>query len=177
MPIDPDDIDARRFERLVAAGAAALTAGNSARAYADISAGLGLWRGPALAEFADEPFARSHAVRLEELRLHAVENQMSAALELGHHGQLVPELEKLVAEHPLREPFWSQLMLALYRAGRRADALAAYQTARRHLAGEVGLEPGEALQSLHYAILTADPALGVSATPPRLVANQGLPRV
>jgi DNA-binding SARP family transcriptional activator/tetratricopeptide (TPR) repeat protein len=155
----PDELDAWRFERLAAAGAAALADGDPERARADLSAGLALWRGPALAGFAEEAFARAEAARLEELRLQVVENRIAAELELGGHGELIAELEKLVAEYPLRERFWTQHMLALYRAGRRGDALRAYQTARRHITEQLGLDPGDGLQRLHHAILTADPAL------------------
>jgi DNA-binding SARP family transcriptional activator len=161
LGVDRDGIDAGQFERLAAAGAAALAGGDPHRARADLAAALALWRGPALAEFADEPFARSEVSRLGELRLHVVENRIAADLDLGRHGEVVAELEKLVAEHPLRERFWVQLMLALYGTGRPGEALQAYQAARRLLADQLGLDPGEALRTLHHSILTADPALTV----------------
>ncbi|HEU5110399.1 MAG TPA: AfsR/SARP family transcriptional regulator, partial [Micromonosporaceae bacterium] len=162
LAAEPDEVDATRFERLVAAGTAALADDDPARARADLEAGLALWQGPALAEFADEPFARSDAARLGELRLQAVESRIAADLQLGRHREIVAELEQLVAEHPLRERFWVQRMLALYRAGRQAEALQAYQTARRHINEQLGLDPGEALQRVHHSILTADPALDVA---------------
>ena len=165
LAADPDELDATRFERLVTAGTAALADDDPERARADLEAGLALWQGPALAEFADEPFARSDAARLGELRLQAVESRIAADLQLGRHREIVPELEKLVAEHPLRERFWMQQMLALYRAGRQAEALRAYQTARRHINEQLGLDPGDALQRLHHSILTADPALDVATRP------------
>jgi DNA-binding SARP family transcriptional activator len=165
LRIAAEDVDAERFERLATAGAEALADGDPTRAATDLRAGLALWRGPALAEFADEIFARSDAARLTELRLQALENRFAADLELGRHRELVAELEKVVTDHPLRERFWEQHMLALYRAGRQGDALGAYQAARQQLADELGLDPGNSLQRLHQAILTADPALDLAATP------------
>ena len=103
---------------------------------------LALWHGPALAEFADEPFARAAVTRLEGLRLQARENRLTAELALGRHADLVAELETLTASYPLRERFWYQLMLALYRAGRQSEALAAYRAARDVLTGQLGVEPG-----------------------------------
>ncbi|MEV0618463.1 BTAD domain-containing putative transcriptional regulator [Nonomuraea sp. NPDC050404] len=167
LRVGPDGLDAERFERLAASGAAALAGGDPGRARAELDAALALWRGPALGEFAEEPFARPDATRLAELRLRAVENHIAADLGLGRHDEVVAELRKLVAGHPLRERFWGQLMLALYRGGRQAEALQAYQGARRHLSDQLGLDPGDALQTLHHAILTADPAL--------LTANRALP--
>jgi DNA-binding SARP family transcriptional activator/Tfp pilus assembly protein PilF len=162
LDIDPDDLDAARFERLASAGAVALADGDPERANGELLASLALWKGRALAEFAGEAFAQPDAARLEELRLQVVENRITADLELGRHSELVAELEKLVAEHPLRERFWAQHMLALYRAGRQGDALRAYQTARGHIIDQLGLDPGDALQGLHHAILTADPAVKVA---------------
>nr|WP_311132291.1 BTAD domain-containing putative transcriptional regulator [Nonomuraea gerenzanensis] len=159
LKVGPDELDAVRFERLAAAGAAALAAGDPVRARADLVAGLALWRGPALGEFADEAFARADAIRLGELRLQAVEQRIAADLELGRHDSVVAELRKLVHDQPLRERFWGQLMLALYRGGRQGEALEAYRSARDHLTDQLGLEPGDALRSLHHAILTADPSL------------------
>ena len=119
---------------------------------------LGLWRGPPLAEL-DESFARAERARLEEQRLTALEQRINAELELGRHAQLVPELEGLVREHPLRERLRGQLMLALYRCGRQAEALEVYRTGRRLLDEELGLEPDDELQRLERAILTHDPSL------------------
>ena len=118
-----------------------------------------MWRGPALADFAYEPFAQSEIARLEEARLAALEDRIDADLAAGEHARLVGELEALVREHPLRERLRGQLMLALYRSGRQADALQVYRDARRELLDELGLEPGRALQELEQAILVHDPAL------------------
>ncbi|HEX2345935.1 MAG TPA: AfsR/SARP family transcriptional regulator [Gaiellaceae bacterium] len=126
---------------------------------------LGLWRGPALDEFADEAFVRAEAARLEELRLFALEARIDADLELGGGSGLVPELESLVAAHPLREHFRGQLMLALYRAGRQAEALDVYRDGRALLDEELGLEPGASLRELERAILRQDPDLAPRASP------------
>ncbi|MBA2575261.1 MAG: AfsR/SARP family transcriptional regulator [Euzebyaceae bacterium] len=115
--------------------------------------GLALWRGAALGELASEPFAHLAAARLEEARLTAVEGRVEAGLALGQHAALVGELEALVAEHPLREALRAKLMLAMYRSGRQADALAAYQQLRRILDRELGLEPSPELHRLEEAIL------------------------
>jgi predicted ATPase/DNA-binding SARP family transcriptional activator len=149
----PGQLDVRRFERLAAAGQAALAAGEPAAAGNRFREALGLWRGPALADVADvEPLAREVA-RLEGLRLAAVEGRLEADLAAGSHAEATGELERLVGEFPLRERLWRLLMLALYRGGRQADALAAYQRARAMLAGELGLEPGPELRELEQAVL------------------------
>ena len=159
---DPDDLDVTRFERLVVEAQ-----GVDPVARADLlREALALWRGPPLEEFAEEPFAEPESLRLEELRLGTTEELMATELELGRHGELVPELERLVREQPLRERLRSLLMIALYRAGRQADALAAYRDARKAL-DELGLEPGNELQRLERAILVHDPALSAPA-PPRV---------
>jgi YVTN family beta-propeller protein len=146
--IGADELDARRFEQLAATDPAAALAG---------------WRGPALPEFAYSDFARGEIDRLEELRLGCVERRIDRDLAAGIHRELVPELEQLVAEHPLRERFRAQHMLALYRAGRQADALEAYRNARTALLDDLGIEPGTELRELEQAILRHDPAL---AAPP-----------
>ena len=120
---------------------------------------LALWRGPPLSDFASEPFAQGEIARLEELHLAALEERIEADLALGRHAELISELEALVREHPLRERLRAQLMLALYRSGRQAEALAAYQQARKMLAEELGLEPGRRLQELEGAILRQDAEL------------------
>ena len=149
----PDGLDASRFERLVAEGRDALGRGQAVAAGARIREALGLWRGPALADVLEvEPLALE-AARLEELRLAAVEVRVEADLAAGLHTEVTGELERLVTEHPLRERLWQLLMLALYRGGRQADALAAYQRARAMLAQELGLEPGEELRQLEQAVL------------------------
>ena len=120
---------------------------------------LALWRGPPLADFRYEAFARNEIGRLEELRLVALEQRLEADLAVGRHAEAVPELEALVREHPLRESLRGLLMLALYRSGRQADALAVMQDARATLRDELGLDPGQALQQLEKAILLQDPSL------------------
>src|SRR5205807_1316099 len=120
---------------------------------------LALWRGSALADFAYESFALAAAQLLEERRMVAVVERIEADLALGRHAQLVGELQALVAEHPLRERLRAQLMLALYRSRRQAEALDAYQATRRTLVDELGIEPGPALQQLEKAILVQDPSL------------------
>src|SRR5215472_284477 len=120
---------------------------------------LALWRGPPLADFAYEPFAQTTIGRLEELRLTTLENWIEAELAAGREREVVGELGALVAEHPLREGFRAQMMLALYRTGRQAEALEVYQRTRSLLVEELGVEPGPALQELHRAVLTHDLSL------------------
>src|SRR3954452_9378653 len=163
LHVAPDALDAAVFERLVAEGRAALGRGEANEAAARLGEALSLWRGRALADLADEPFAQPDIRRLEELRVAAVEERIEADLALGRHDALVPELEALVAEQPYRERLRAQLILALSRSGRQADALAAYRTARRTLADELGLEPSRRLQDLEQAILHQDPALAAPA--------------
>ena len=126
----------RRFERLVDQGRSALTANAPGPAAASLRAALGLWRGNALGDLRCEPFAQVEVGRLEELRLGAVEDRIEADLALGRHADVVSELDALVATHPLRERLYGQLMIALYRCGRQAEALEAYQAARRTLVEE-----------------------------------------
>ena len=162
LSVDPDLVDAVRFEQLVGAGQAALSRGEAAAAAGRFREALGLWRGPALADVCEvEPLARE-AARLEELRLAAVEGRIEADIELGLHAEVTGELESLVGEYPLRERLWRLLVLALYRAERQADALAAYRRARELLAAELGLEPGEELRRLEQAVLRQE----VPAVPP-----------
>src|SRR5207253_10370696 len=116
------------------------------------------WRGPSLAEFADQPFAIAEAARLDNLRQALIEDRVEVDLALGRHNECVVELEALVAEHPLRERLWGQLMIALYRSGRQADALRAYQRARTAL-GDVGIDPGPELRRLEQAVIVQDPDL------------------
>jgi YVTN family beta-propeller protein len=163
LELEPDELDLRRFERLLAEGRAALAAVNPEEAAAVLQDALALWRGPALAEFAFEPFAQAEIGRLEDLRLAAVEERIEADLALDRHADLIGELEALIGENPHRERLRCQLMLALYRSGRQAEALAAYQAARHALVDELGIEPSAHLQRLEKQILTHDPALD---TPP-----------
>jgi DNA-binding SARP family transcriptional activator len=149
LAVDPESIDLVRFERLVASAHALEPAERGAR----LREALDLWRGDPLAEIADEPFALPEMLRLEELHLKAVEDRIDADLACERHGHLVAELEGIVARYPLRERPRMQLMLALYRSGRQADALRVYQDARRLLVEELGLEPSVQLQQLHAQIL------------------------
>jgi predicted ATPase/DNA-binding SARP family transcriptional activator len=166
LAVAPDQVDALRFERLAAEGHAHLVAGRHREAAAVLRAALGLWRGPALTDFAGEPFAVANATRLEELRLGALEDRIAAELALGEHARLVGELEALVAEQPLRERPQALLMRALYGAGRQAEALAAFQRARQVLAEQAGLDPGPELRSLQQAVLAHDPSLAAPALVP-----------
>jgi predicted ATPase/DNA-binding SARP family transcriptional activator len=152
---DGDELDLHHFERVVAS---ARTDGPSARSR-KLRAALALFRGEPLSDFRYEDFAAAEAVRIEELRLTVVEEQIDAELELGRHAEVVPQLERLVVDHPLRERMRAQLMLALYRAGRQADALEAFQKGRTRLVDELGIDPGPALQRLERQILNHDPAL------------------
>jgi predicted ATPase/DNA-binding SARP family transcriptional activator len=169
----PEQVDAGRFERLVAEAAAAAAA-DGPRAAGLLEEALGLWRGPALAEFADQPWAQAEAARLEELRLAATEALVDLRLAAGGHAGLVGELEGLVAAHPTRERLRGQLMVALYRSGRQADALGAYTEAREVLAEELGIDPSPELQRFHHQILLQDPALE-AADPHRDQPRHNLP--
>jgi predicted ATPase len=171
--VEPGELDLERFEQLAERGRRALAAGRANDAADDLGRALALWTGPALADLADEPLAASEAGRLEELRLAAVETRNDAELELGRHDALAANLEPLVAEQPFRERFREQLVLALYRAGRQADALEAYRAARSALVEELGVEPGPALQELERMILRHDPALAPRA--PEARVEQRLP--
>jgi len=159
LEVDAERVDVRRFERLVRDGRAAAVRGDAGAGVALLDEALGLWRGPALAEFAFESFARPEITRLDELRLVAREERFDAALALGRHAELVGELEALVSENPLRERLRGQLMLALYRSGRQAEALAAYRDAREALVEGLGIDPSPQLQQLEHAILVQDPSL------------------
>jgi DNA-binding SARP family transcriptional activator len=159
LAFEPDQIDAERFDALVADGRAALESGDAGRAAKLLAAALELWRGPPLEEFAYEPFAQGEIARLEEARLAALEDRVDAELRIGRGAELVAELEQLVAEHPLRERLVAGLMSALYRSGRQADAVAIYRATRQHLVEELGLEPGPALRDLEQRILRHDPTL------------------
>jgi predicted ATPase/DNA-binding SARP family transcriptional activator len=173
LDVDPDLVDASRFERLARAGRDALAADEPERAARILGEALELWQGPAFGELAYEPFAQAEAARLEELRLAAIEDRIDAELAIGRHEGLVAELERLAAEQPLRERRHRQLMLALYRSGRQAEALDAYGAARRVLDEELGLEPSPELQALQKAILRQDAALRVE--PAELRARRHLP--
>jgi DNA-binding SARP family transcriptional activator/tetratricopeptide (TPR) repeat protein len=162
----PDEVDVQRFERLLAGGREALARGTAEEAAGTLRRALSLWRGPALADFRFDPFAQAEIARLEELRLVCVEERVEADLALGAAGELVGELQRLTAEQPLRERLRGQLMLALYRSDRQADALEAYRELRGLFAEELGLEPAPALRELEAAILRQDAALEAPAAPP-----------
>ncbi|MBB6351806.1 BTAD domain-containing putative transcriptional regulator [Nonomuraea muscovyensis] len=160
LAADAADVDAHRFERLAAEGGHALRAGDARLAATLLREALAMWRGTALA---DAPFAAAAAAGLEERRLAATEDRVQADLELGRHRELVAELRQLTAAHPLRERLRVQLMRALYGSGRQAEALSAYEEARRALDEELGLAPGPELAAAHLAVLRGDPALGTAA--------------
>ncbi|GGL18136.1 ATP-binding protein [Planomonospora parontospora] len=162
IAVDPEAVDACRFERLAAEGRRALSAGDPERASALLEEALGLWRGPALADVGDAPFAAAQAVRLEEARLAAAEDRAEAGLATGRHREAVTALQELVAAHPLRERPAGQLMRALYACGRQADALAVFEGIRRRLAEELGADPSAELAATHLAILRADPSLAAA---------------
>jgi len=159
LDVDPIRIDSWRFERLLEEGRSQAAAGRASEAAVTLREALSLWRGDALADLAYEPFARGEIERLEDLRVAAIEERVEADLALGRSRELVGELRDLVARDPLRERLRGQLMLALYRCGRQAEALAVYQDFRRALSAELGLEPGPGLQRLEVAILSRDPGL------------------
>jgi DNA-binding SARP family transcriptional activator/tetratricopeptide (TPR) repeat protein len=169
------EVDLKRFEELCRAGHRASDAGIWLEASDLLTQALGLWRGAALADIHSQVLQRLEVPRLEQLRLHAAECQIEVGLHLGHHGQLIPGLQALVVEHPLRERFHAQLMLALHRCGRRAEALAVYRQARAILVGELGIEPGPELRQLHHRILTSDPDLVTPAVQVPVAVPRQLP--
>ncbi|KAB2350251.1 AfsR/SARP family transcriptional regulator [Actinomadura rudentiformis] len=164
LQISPGQIDAGRFERLFDEARRVADARPEA-ALALLDEALALWRGPAYAEFADAEFARSEAGRLEELRLAAVEERFDTCLALGRHSDLSGAIEAYASRHPLRERPRAQLMLALYRCGRHAEALAVFREFRRQLGDELGVEPSAALRNLETAILRQDPELDWTPRP------------
>jgi WD40 repeat protein/DNA-binding SARP family transcriptional activator len=169
LRVEPGELDAERFERLVDDGRRALRDGRPDEAAGVVGKALTLWRGPPLADLAFERFAQRDIEQLEEQRLAAIEVRMEAGLAAGRHAELVADLRRLVAEHPTSERLAGLLMLALYRSGRQAEALDAYHDARRKLADEIGIEPGPELRDLQAAVLRHDPSL-------RLPAPVELPR-
>jgi predicted ATPase len=159
LRVGSDDLDAERFRRLVDDGREALDRGSPSVAARLLREALALWRGPVLADLSFEPSLEQETAALEELRLTAIELRIDADLALGRHADLIAELTALIREQPLRERLRGQLMLALYRAGRQAEALAAYRETRESLVEELGIEPGTPLQELERAILVQDPSL------------------
>jgi WD40 repeat protein/DNA-binding SARP family transcriptional activator len=166
LAVEPAQVDAGRFELLSAEGRRALAEGNPARARERLGSALDLWRGEPLADFAYEPFAQAAIARLQEARLAAIEDRIEADLALGSDGELIGEIESLVASNPLQEQLRRQLMIALYRAGRQADALTVYRQTSELLREELGLEPSRPLQELERSILEHDVSLdGVQGRP------------
>ncbi|HEX8871057.1 MAG TPA: AfsR/SARP family transcriptional regulator, partial [Lentzea sp.] len=155
--VGPDELDLLRFRALVSSG--------------DLGAAVALWRGPVLADVQSDAVHRDDVPRLADERLHALELRVEADLDRGLSRELVAELRSLVADHPLRESFWRHLMLALYRAGQQAEALAAYQKVREKLADELGVDPGQPLQELHQQILRAEVSVGGRQVPRQLPAG------
>ena len=164
LDIGAADLDAARFEDLVAEGRRLSTEGEVARASDVLGDALRLRRGEPLSEFAYAGFADAERAHLNELALVATEYRVEADLELGHHNELVGELEALCRDHPLRERLWELLMLALYRAGRQAEALRAYTEIRDRLVDELGIDPGSSLRELETRVLDHDPSLARRAT-------------
>src|SRR5829696_525248 len=165
LEVAPEAVDLLRFERLRKEGREALAGGDAVTAAERLTAACALWRGPALAEFS-EPFAAATAAYLDELRLVAVEDRVEAELALGRHRDVAGELQALVASHPLRERPRRQLMLALYRQGRHAEALTAFQELRAALRDDLGIDPSASLAELQYRILNQDPALDHASAAP-----------
>src|SRR5919197_394518 len=159
LRVENGELDLDRFERLVREGRELLSTGDAKAAAQRFEQALELWRGQPLAEFTAEPFARDAGARLEESRLAALEERIEADLSLGRHARLISELEELVTRYPLRERLRGQLMLALYRSGRQAEALDLYRRTRETLIDELGIEPSPELQELERAILRQDRAL------------------
>jgi len=171
LEADPNCLDVTRFELFLTRGREALSQGELETAVAELKQGLDLWRGPALADFTYESFAQAEIARLDDLRRLAEDEWIEAQLLLGRAEGLVGSIEALVVAEPLRERRHAQLMRALWRAGRQADALAAYRRARETLVGELGIEPGPDLHAVHAAILNQDET--VLAVPP--TAQPGVP--
>jgi DNA-binding SARP family transcriptional activator len=168
-------VDALRFEELLARARSAGRAGDAGQAAELVTRALALWRGRPLRGLSDGPWVDAEAARLEGLRTDALEEQFEAALALGEHTEVVGRIRRVLEEYPFRERLWGQLLVALYRSGRQAEALEAFGQARRVLAEELGVEPGPGLQGLQAAILAHDPAL---ASVPAAVAPRGrLPAV
>ena len=186
LVVAPSELDAARFVALAEQGHRLLEGERPGPAAQALREALGLWRGPALADLADEPFAQAERQRLEELRLVALEDRLAAELALGRHAAAAAELQELVDRHPFRERLWGLLMLALYRSGRQAEALGAFQSARRVLGEELGIDPIPWLRELQADILrqastldwtppvqVGQPTESVAAEPP--TAGQAVP--
>jgi|SRR5690349_783029 len=164
LRVDGGSIDAHRFEHLAAAGRRALAAGHHDQAATQLATALALWRGDAFAEFTGHPTLAAAGARLARLRINTVEDRIAADLAVGSDADLVTELEALSKAHPERERIWEQLMTALYRAGRQAEALTVFRTARTVLINEHGIEPTPHLVETHHRILAQDPRLTAGST-------------
>jgi DNA-binding SARP family transcriptional activator/WD40 repeat protein len=173
LAVDRGSIDGLHIGDVAARGHARLASGELAEAERQLTAAVDLWRGEPYADWPDAPFADAERRRLTEVRAGAVAGLLEARLQLGRHAHVLPELERLVVEEPLREDWWRLLMLALYRAGRQADALAAGRRARTLLAEELGVDPGPALRATETAVLSQDPALESPAVPPLRAVEDG----
>ena len=171
LAVGPGELDVAAFTESAGRGQAAVRAGDAAAARELLGQALGWWRGAALADAAPLcPRLAGEAARLEEARLAVIEQRIGCDLALGRHAEVAGELAGLVAEFPLRERLAALLMTALYRSGRRGEALAAYDRARRVLAAELGLDPGPELAGLQTQVLTDDPALAAPAAVPGTLA-------
>ncbi|HEY7074385.1 MAG TPA: BTAD domain-containing putative transcriptional regulator [Solirubrobacteraceae bacterium] len=177
LRVRPGELDADRFEALLADGQRALAAGRPEQAASVLREALSLWRGPPLTEVAADPFALTEIHRLEEQRLVALEACLDAELGLGRHALVTAELEALATRHPTRERLAAQLMLALYRCGRQADALEVYRRTRATLVEELGIEPGPSLREMQQAVLAQSPALELGRPAPTAPADPPPPRV
>ncbi len=173
LQVEPELLDLRRFEAQLADGRRLLAEGDPEAAARQLTGALDLWRGEPLADLAYESFCQSEISRLEELRISALEDRVAADLELGRHAELIAELRDLVAKEPLRERLQAQLIHALYRSGRQAEALEAYQQARQALVDGLGIEPGRELQELHGAVLSQDEKLDHRGAVPRPESEPG----
>ncbi|MER6576563.1 AfsR/SARP family transcriptional regulator [Nonomuraea sp. NPDC001023] len=165
LDVPREAVDALRFEDLVRRGRTLIQSGNDPKGGDLIRSALAMWRGPALSGLSDISLLHHQATRLEEQRLGALVDRIEADLRLRRHADLVAELSDLVREHPLREKFRGQLMIALYRTGRQSDALEVYREGRRILAADLGLEPSQELRRLELAILTSDSSLAPGHPP------------
>ncbi len=179
LSLEPGMLDSLRFEQLAERGRVTLDAGKTAAAADTLAEALRLWRGPALVDVTCGPLLQAEVLRLEENRKSTLENRIDADLALGRHMELLGELTALTAKHPTHEGFPARLMKALYRAGRRSDALGVYQRLRYSLADELGLDPSADIRQLHQSILNADPLLDMpkpekvtAAAPVRVVPSQ-----
>ncbi len=167
LHVESGQLDLNRFERLVEGGRLAMARKDPVAAAGSLRSALALWRGPALADVSREPFAVAEVARLTEMRLQALEERIDADLALGHHADTVGELQALVLERPMRERLCAQLMLALYRSGRQAEASDLYQRTRQAMVAELGMEPGPTLQQLLKQIVNQDRALDIASPPLR----------